>query len=286
MARRRHWLAAVAVVVASLCPLPCAGQAALARIHGLVVDARSGKPVAAALVRTRAAGIQAETSSRGRFTLPGVGAGDHEIVVERLGYGTRVETVSLKAGDEVDLTIHLETRPIPLKPIEVVVRSGRLGEVGFYDRRDNGGLSGRYITREVFERRNAVGLTDVLVGVQGVKVFPTEPGRTTVRFNRHVPEEPGPGQQGTGYAMQGGLDPRGCEPDLYIDGRLHRYSSPPMVTGAGGGIPGVAPARNKVDDFNAVPVSEIEGVEIYVGAAVPVFVRNTACGVILIWTRR
>ena len=286
--RRGHGFTAAAVFVASLCAVPCASQTASARIYGLVLDAKSGKAVAAALVRIDAAGVSAETSSRGRFTLPGVSAGDHEIVVERLGYGTRVQKVSLKAGDEVDVTIHLDTRPIPLKPIEVAVRSGRLGEVGFYDRRDNSGLSGRFLTQELLERRNAVGLTDVLVDVPGVKVLYLEPGRTTVRFNRHVPSEPGPGQAGSGLAMSGGsgMDSRGCEPDLYVDGRLYWNSSPPMITGAAGGRAHFAPALNKVDDFNAVPVHDIAGVEVYVGAAVPPFVRNTACGVILIWTRR
>jgi hypothetical protein len=177
----------------------------------------------------------------------------------------------VEVGQELDVTIRLDTRPIPLEPIAVEVRSGKLGEVGFYDRRDNSGLSGRYITAEHLERRNAAVLTDALVGVQGVKVFYTEPGRTTVRFNRYVHEQDGPN---AGYAMQDRRDPRGCEPDLYIDGRLYRNSSPDLRP------------RNKVDDFNVVPVPEIAGVEIYVGAAVPVFVRSTACGVILIWTKR
>jgi hypothetical protein len=125
-----------------------------------------------------------------------------------------------------------------------------------------------------------MGLTDVLVDVPSVRVHNLGISRTTVRFNRHVPEV-GPGGH---YALQGGGPIPGCEPDLYIDGRLYRNSSPPIVSG--GGAATFAKGISKVDDFNAVPVSDIDGVEVYVGAAVPPFVYQTACGVILVWTRR
>jgi len=42
---------------------------------------------------------------------------------------------------------------------------------------------------------------------------------------------------------------------------------------------------NKVDDYDAVPVTAIEAMEIYVGANTPLQYRSP-CGVILVWTRR
>jgi len=207
------------------------------------------------------------------------------ITAERIGYATREGTIAVRAGEAIDVTIELTMKAIELDPIEVVVRSRRLGEAGFFDRRDNSGLSGRFITRLDLERRSTAQLTDALAEVQGVKVFYLEPGRTTVRFNRHVTPTVQPGRRQQ-YAMdppRNALDARGCEPDLYIDGRLYRNATSAIVTGAGGVR--FAEPLNNVDDFNAVPVSAIEGVEVYVGAAVPAFVRATACGVILIWTR-
>lgn len=262
---------------------PASGQTR-ARVHGLVVDAQHGKPVAGTLVRLLEADVSAETSERGQFTMPPIEPGKYTIVVECLGYQTRRSDVVLQPGGELEVTIELAQKAIELEPIVVTARSGKLTESGFYDRRDTGGIKGHYITYDDLVRRNAMGLTDALVNVAGVRVHYIQPGRTTVRFNRHVPNTGPDGRPQHAFAMGGGLP--GCEPDLYVDGRLYRNSSPPMQTGAGGGTVGWKNSISRVDDFNAIPVSEIEGVEVYVGAAVPPFVYNTACGVILIWTRR
>lgn len=265
----------VCLAVQAMVPAPAAGQGP-ARVFGLVVDAGSGKPVSSAVVSIEEAALSVETTDRGRFAFPRLAAGRYTVSVQRIGYETRREQIEVVAGTSIDLAIRVSSKPIQLAPIEVVTRSGKLAEAGYYDRRDNGGISGHFITHAELLNRNATGLTDVLVNVPGVKVHYIEPGRTTVRFNRHVPEQ-------AGFAFSNNNPIPGCEPDLYIDSRLYRNSSPPMQTGSRIGF---GRRLNKVDDFNAVPVSQIDGVEVYVGAAVPPFVYNTACGVILIWTRR
>jgi hypothetical protein len=142
---------------------------------------------------------------------------------------------------------------------------------GFYERRDMGGFKPHVIDRAVIERRGSSMITDLLDQAPGVEVVFMGPGQRTVRFNRYtpMPAEAGKAQQSAFSQTRRGPDEKGCEPDLYIDGRQHRNAS----TGL-----------NKVDDFNVIPPLAIEAVEIYVGNTPPQFHHN--CGVILIWTRR
>lgn len=235
------------------------------RIYGQVVDQSSGRPVAGVLLTLEGTSFAAESSDRGLFVLRDVPAGTWQLHAERIGYHSKTGTVDLLPGAMLDVRISVATKPVELDSMLVITRSGRLAEVGFYDRRDTGGLSGRFVTAADIERRVAAQMTDMLVDVPAVKTIHQGPGRVTVRFNR-------------GFGRQGG-----CEPDLYIDGRLYRWASPPITTDGAGTRFGVS--SNRVDDFNAVPVNEIAGIEIYVGAAVPAFVTNTSCGVILIWLK-
>jgi hypothetical protein len=232
------------------------------------VDHATGRAIAAVQVRIAGTDLVAITNDAGRFRLFNVPAGDHEIVTEHATYLAQSNPLTVLAGQNLDVSLRLATRPIELDPIVVTVRSERLLDVGFYDRRE-GGLSGHFITREDIERRNTPFITDILDDLPSVRLSFTEPGRRTIRFNREI-----------------GLNPdrrAGCEPDLYIDDRIFRQSSPIMQTTASGVV--FLPSGNKVDDFDALPIAQLEGIELYVGAASPVKYNNS-CGVILLWTRR
>jgi hypothetical protein len=129
---------------------------------------------------------------------------------------------------------------------------------GFYDRKYYSGLSGAFITRSDIEKRNPQLLTDIYDDTPGVRSFWIEPGRRTVRFRR--------AGFGIGY---------GCEPAYFIDGQ--RYKDP-LIEG---------PSKSEVANFNALPVDQVEAIEVYVGALVPIqYQQITNCGVILLWTRR
>jgi hypothetical protein len=252
------------------------------RVFGTVLDERS-KALAdvRVLLGDRFAAL---TDANGRFGFSNVPAGDYELSTERLGFIATANRIALRGDTSVDVVIHMSARPIALPPIAVIALSGKLVDVGFYERQRQSGLSGRYITRADLERRHPTQFTDAMHDVQGVKVIQMDLGKATLRFNRQVPEQGVPGRPNYAFSQRRSpIDARGCEPDLYIDGRRYRNASAPPGSGAdfNSGI-----ALNKVDDFNAVPVNAIEGIEVYVGANVPVFVANTACGVVLIWTRR
>jgi hypothetical protein len=248
-----------------------------------VLDAGSGKPIPGVLVAVVGTDLRVESDERGRFLFESVPAGTRSLLVERIGYAASESTLEIRPGVDVEATIRMGAEAVELPPIEVVTRAPKLTESGFFDRRDKGGSSGHYITRADIERRNASGLTDMLTDVPSVKLFNLGPGRTTLRFNRAVPSAPSPGRRAR-YALdppRNALDLRGCEPDTYVDGRLYRNSSGSMTSS---GL--ASETLSNVDDYNAIPIHDIEGIEVYVGTVVPAFVRHTACGAIVIWLRR
>jgi hypothetical protein len=249
-----------------------------------VLSHENGKPLQSVRVQLRNTQFQAETDVRGRFELPQLPAGRYELVMERLGYETRTAVVEAMAGEIVEVSLRMATKPIELPAMEVVVRSSWLTDMGFYDRRDTGGFKGHYITRADIERRNPRAITDLLDDIPGARVLYTEPGKRSVRFNR---QDTGGG--GTGPTQRNAFSAStpgesGCEPDLYIDGHRYRNSSSPMVTDGGRTPLHFAPKTNKVDDFDAVSIAAVEAVEVYVGARTPIQFSST-CGVVLVWTR-
>jgi hypothetical protein len=264
-------LLVVAIATLALCAASLRAQTATGRIFGVVLDRQSGKPVAGVLVTLAGTGLSAESDARGRFTLADVAPGNYDLAAEHLGFATQSSPVDVLAGKTIDVTIRLATRPIELRPISVTVteRARWLELQGFYDRRDNGGLAGHYITRDLIERRNTTYITEILDEVPGVSAHYLVPGKRVIRFSRHT------------SATLRSRDPfrnRGCEPDLYIDGRQYKQTYMPMVTDRG-------EWDIKVDNYDVVPPTQVEAIEVYVGAATPPQYAN-GCGVILIWLRR
>lgn len=234
-------------------------------VHGLVINASTGKPISAVTVTLSAESLRAESDDRGRFTFNRVPAGTHEITAEHIGFGKRSASIDIPAGQSIDITLTLDERAVELDTLNVAVtqRSRWLSINGFYERRMESGLSGAYITRDLIEHRNTDMITDLMDDFAGVRVIHSGPGKRTVRFNRRFGS---------------------CEPDLYVDGSLYRASSPSMQTS--GGLRWDE-SGNKVDDYNVVSTSQIEAIEIYVGAATPVRFSNAqGCGAVLIWLRR
>ena len=267
---------AIALVLATLSAAGVEGQAlqpGSTRIVGQVLEQGSGRPIQSVQVQLVSVGGNAvatvETDREGRFVFPEVTEGEFTLRLERLGYGAREETVRAVHGRTVEVTVRMSERAVQLDPIEVTTRSRWLELNGFYERR-HGGMKAAVLTREDIEKRMSPMLTDLLDELAGVNVLSLGPGARTIRLNRHVPmpAEAGKRQYGA-FDARNGLDDRGCEPDLYIDGRLHRASSS---------------GRSKVDDYNVIQPNAVEAIEVYSGNTPAQFHHN--CGVILIWTRR
>lgn len=228
-------------------PPQVSGPGAPAVIVGTVVDATSGRGITGATVQVRGTPIGIVTDARGRFVLFGVPPGGHDVDVAMLGYAPRSTPMAAVAGATLEVTIALSTQPIELDPVVVEVRSRSLDRVGFYERVDDPGIRGHFLMPAEIEKRAPAAFTDLFTNVPGARVDYYGPGRSAVIFRRIV---------GTG-----GGD--GCVPELYLDGM--------RIRGA---------------DWGFIAPSMVDGVEVYLGANVPINFSTNACGVVLVWTKR
>lgn len=236
-----------------------------ARLYGTVLSGENGRAVPGVIVAIAGTELRRESDASGRFNFAEVPAGPVELRTEHLGFGPLSQRVELEPGRTYDAVLRLTPQAIALDPLTVNVsveaRSPFLDMQGFYDRKYYSGLNGNFLTRSDIEKRKPQLLTDIYDDVPRVQSFWVEPGRRTVRFRQ-------PSGFGGGY---------GCEPAYFIDGQ--RYYDPLRE----------GPNKSEVANFNVLGTDQVEAIEIYVGAAVPIQYQGAGganCGVILLWTRR
>lgn len=220
-------------------------------IVGVVTDQVTGNPVSEVVVNVPSAGRATTTNADGRFSLPDLLPGRHEVTFSHLGYRRRLETLEVQAGHATRVQVVLTVDAIALKPIEVAVdrRDRNLEAAGFYQREDDGW--GHFVDREDIDNWNPLDVTDALSRFPGVAIVadPRNPMNRRLRFRR-----------GRGV----------CSPSVYLDGV--------MLTGLR------AFSVNDIVD----PIS-VAGIEMYRGVAgTPPQYSGTGagCGVVLIWLRR
>lgn len=232
-------------------PVEGPGEGMMTGIVGVVIDHVSGKPVSEVVVNVPGAGQVTVTDADGRFSLPDLLPGRHEVAFSHLGYQPRSELIEVRAGHATKVQVVLPVDAIALEPIEVTVdrRDRNLDRVGFYQREEDGW--GEFVDREDIETWNPIDLTGALIRFPGVAIVSSarSPIDRRLRFRR-----------GRGV----------CSPTVYLDGV--------MLTGLR------AFSINDIVD----PMS-VAGIEMYRGVAgIPVQYSGlgTDCGVVLIWLRR
>lgn len=256
------WLLSLVCIPGGAAAQVAAGSPS-ARVNGRVTDQQTKRPVPGAIVSIDGVEGRVLTDDRGAFVIDAIPAGARALTVEMIGYATRTEVVRLRGGAIHDVDILLSGQAIALDPIDVRVRSGFLQASGFYEREE--ASTGDFFSREEIERRNATELTDILRDVPGARIHLLETGQRHVRFNRSVGET-------LAFDLTTEVLP-GCEPDLYVDGAIHRQRMPSN------------PSEHRLDGFDVLAIAEIEGVEVYSGPEAPLRYQSP-CGVILVWTRR
>ena len=221
-------------------------------IAGLVLDATTGEAIPAmdVVVRNVRQEILGRTISGddGRFWVSVPDPGLYRLAVSGLGYdSTGVAEVAVTRGQNLYVELRVEPRAIGLGGITVTAPRTVpwLLASGFYDRQRRG--FGHFIEPEDLDRAPGSIPTQMLRRVPGVTV--DQAGQVLVRG--------GPGS----FNLM-------CAPEIVVDGMPLRLG--PDET---------------IDDL--LPLNWIDGIEIYKGAAsVPSRWRgNSACGVILIWTK-
>lgn len=110
-------LAAAAVVLAA--PFGAAKAQDTGTLTGTVVDAETEQMLESAQVFIAALNLGTLTDADGRFTLPGVPAGTHEVGIEILGYGDAAETVTVSTGETATVEFRLTSTALQLQELVV-----------------------------------------------------------------------------------------------------------------------------------------------------------------------
>jgi len=225
-------------------------EARAARLTGRVADALGSAIVKAEiLVTNTATSFRAETGTDGRFELAGLPSGPLEVVVRRLGFSPAKIPLELGSGEIRDIRVLLSPVAMMMDSVAVTAEPPAIEKAfGGFEMRKSRGF-GTFITREQIEKKNPRVTTDLFRSVSGVKLL-RENGTPTLVSAR----------LGTmSY----------CPVRYYIDG-----ASYPLY-------------GQSIDTM--IQVADIGAIEIYPGGATvpPQFGgRESACGVVAIWTRQ
>jgi TonB-dependent SusC/RagA subfamily outer membrane receptor len=250
-----------------LYPLTVVGQQ-VGRIEGQITSAVTNQPVPAVAVLIAGTRVGAVTAGSGRFMIPNVAVGAHDIEIQRIGYRPETRRVTVLAGETATLNIALIQTTIALD--EVVVT----GTAGVATRRDLGTSA------------STVGLADLeLSPVLNISEQLSARVGGLFQFTRE-------GQLGGGSTiLLRGIKSvtQNNQPLIYIDGvRMSTAASIPRESGspvpANPGTFGSQTVSNPLDELNPEDIDRIEVVK--GAAATTLYGTEGAGGVIQIFTKR
>ncbi len=225
-----------------------------ATLVGRVTSKIGGLPLASAVIEVNGVRV-ALTAADGAFHVPDlpVAWGSNQFEVHHLSFDDVADEFWIVNPNEtLDVSAVLEVEPLELSGF-VIEGTPTLNEIRmapFYERQKK--TAGRFITRSDIVARDPPTFTEMMRGISGVRVEFGGPYGNQIYFARSP-----------GSRLQ-------CpSPVVYLDGIL-------IV------------ATGEAVDFDAlVSPEQIEGVELYSGASIPIeFNRSgSTCGVIAIWSR-
>ena len=113
-----RWVAGVCLV-ATLLPVPSLYAQETGRIAGTVV-AETGQPLAGVNVVVVGTNIGTLSSEDGRYVIPGVPVGTHQVQASLIGYASQTVTVRVEAGQTAAADFRLSQQAIALDEIVAV----------------------------------------------------------------------------------------------------------------------------------------------------------------------
>jgi hypothetical protein len=253
-------------------------QSARSAIHASVTDAKTGLPISSAEVVIHQLGRVALTDSTGRARLDGILTGIYTVRVRRLGYRATSSAVRIERQLE-SLTFALDPVALFLDTVTVAEREASLLPKAFETRRKLG--IGRFLTEsQLAKDANQEFALVAMTRFPGVRVVnDMSTGRLRIASTR-------------GNCGAGAPKPSESPPAL----RQNRLGG----GGGGGGGSSCFSARPcfvkmYLDDmqlgdteYDIVRTWDLAGVEYYTGASMPAQYRvsGSACGVLLLWSKR
>jgi hypothetical protein len=203
--------------------------------------------------------IRAVTNDSGVYEFFTLAPGRHKLVARRIGFEPEELRVTLEDGRHKQVDFELKGVPEQLDSVMIREAGGTGRMADFWARRMVG--IGAFLTRQEIEKRRPQAASDLLRTVTGVKVIMGEGGfdRPVIYMGRN----PVVSRNRTGVQSLGG----DCKITYYVDGHY------------------VPSGTFHMDDLSPLL---LEAVEVYRGPAeTPARFRqrDTACGVIALWTR-
>ncbi len=246
-------VAATALAVAALVPGAVVAQQVGTVLGQVTTD--TGEPLPGTQVTIVGTSIGVLTNPEGRFVLPNVPSGERSIQVQRLGYRTVTQTVTVAPGATVSVDVVLRLSAVQLDQIVVS------GQAGVTARREIGAAVATIDARA---------LETAPVSTVSQMLQSRSPGVTVMSGGGQV-------GQGARIVLRGATSAsQSIEPVIYIDGVR-------ITSEAGTGVSSDA-GTSGLDDINP---ADIERIEIIRGAAAATMYGTEASGgVIQIFTRQ
>ena len=241
-----------------------ASRAVTSRVTGRITGA-DGAPLSGARVRAQAGQREtreAVTDRDGFYLLDGVSSGTQTVEVIAIGYQPSRRAVDLRPTAPLTLDVRMERTVTVLSAVGVYDAPARAGSE--FAKRQRGGV-GVFLTSDDIRRRTSTNLSDVLVGVAGLRVIGISPNGTPLIGGRS-----------------------NCFPAVFLDGfqladgvvDLERWVRPNDIGGIEVYADGVyAPPQYLGSTGSVLPITRGGGVSLQSDRAA------RSCGVLLAWTK-
>jgi TonB-dependent SusC/RagA subfamily outer membrane receptor len=232
-------------------------------LTGRVIDKKTLQPLASVQIFIPGLNVGTLTSGNGRFILPNVPAGTHELAVQRLGFRPLSRTVTVGANAAAEQNFEMEEEALSLDQIVVT------GTAGQARRREVGNTVAQV---------NVAELTEPLLGVESI-LQGRAAGVTITSTGGSV-------GAGSRIRLRGiSSVSMGNQPLVYVDGvRIRSDNFPrnrPPVGFTGRGSDAFASPINEINP------ADIDRIEVIKGpAATTLYGTEAAAGVIQIFTKR
>jgi hypothetical protein len=250
-----------------------------ATFRGIVVTDSSREPISGAEVAVADLGKSVLTDSRGLFKLSGIPAGEHEIMVRRIGFGAADTRVMFDGHKTVERRVVLG-RAVTLETVTVSEKATERAMASFEENRRLG--LGHFVTRAELEKYTGMKLATVL---QQIPQLDMRHGRGEQAWvsSRHArpplcPPNAAECLKNHGFYVPDVADvkqgmPTACYSLVYLDDVLMNGATEPT----------------EPFDISLIAPQQVEAVEFYSGPAqtpLKYSRMGSNCGVLAIWTRR
>jgi TonB-linked SusC/RagA family outer membrane protein len=253
--KKPQWLVAVLLALA----LTPAGAMAQERgsVTGTVIDRVTQQPLSGVQVVVANTTLGTLTNQQGRFTIPNVPSGTHDVRASYVGYGVVSQTVTVGAGQQATANFSLNQTAIALDAVVVTGTAGR------QEVRAQSAAVSKVNAAELTEKAPITTVTDLIQGRNpGVSVTQSSGTSGTAQRIRLR------GQ--ASYSLS-------SDPIVFIDG-VRANTTSGMTSNIGGQV---------TSHLNDIRPEDIESIEIVKGpAAATLYGADASAGVIQIITKK